>query len=397
MGVGGGCGGEVWRRQYGGSAQGSGAVSATLAAGGAWTLRLVKVELGDRSYQVTIAKEVFASCASFLQAGDFSGKALLVTDEQVNKLYADSLVEALVPTGFVLTKVVLPCGEQAKSLAWADRLYTAAIEAGLDRKSPFIALGGGVTGDLTGFAAATYMRGVPFIQLPTTLLAQTDASVGGKVAINHPQGKNMIGAFHQPAAVFAATEVLKTLAERDYASGLAEVVKYACLDGDDWLAYLEENRQAIWQREQGVLAELILRCCEYKARIVAADEREGGLRMVLNLGHTYGHAVEAAGGFSVYTHGEAVAIGLHGVLALSRELGLCGGELVQRVCRLLEYFRLPLVAKGLPKEEIYENLWHDKKATGGKLTWVLLKSAGQPVIEKNVDELVVRKVLDLRL
>lgn len=357
-------------------------------------MAIVKIELGDRSYDVVIGKDLFPACADFLAKSDYSKKAIVVTDENVEKLYYDDFIKSVENTGFKFVKVVVPSGEKAKSQDWAQDLYTKAIEENIDRKSVFIALGGGVIGDLTGFVAATYMRGVPFIQVPTTILSQVDASVGGKVAINHPLGKNMIGAFHQPDLVLADTKTLKSLSARDFSSGLAEVVKYACLDGEDLMMFLEKNAIKLVSREDDVLTELIARCCEYKAFIVADDEREGGKRMLLNLGHTYGHAIEAEGGFSKYTHGEAVSIGLYGAMLLSEKVAGFSSGVTQRVCNLLGEFSLPIVAQGMDQESVYKNLWNDKKSLDDKLQWVLLKDLGDPFVEKDVDNDIVRKIVE---
>lgn len=357
-------------------------------------MRFVKIDLGKRSYDVVIGNGLFKICADFLAKSSYSKKAVIVTDETVDKLYYDSFVKAVENTGFKFVKVVVPSGEGAKSFSWAEQIYTKAIEAKLDRKSVFIALGGGVVGDLTGFVAATFMRGVPFIQVPTTLLAQVDASVGGKVAVNHPLGKNMIGAFHQPDIVLADIHTLKSLSERDYASGLAEVVKYACLDEKDLLEFLETNSDKIIAKDDIVLSELIARCCEYKAFIVAADELESGKRMFLNLGHTYGHAVEAEGDFSLYTHGESVAIGLYGAMLLSEQVAGFSPDMTKRVCALLEKFGLPLVADKMDKTAVYENLWHDKKAINDNLQWVLLKKIGEAFVESNVANSALKKALE---
>ncbi len=355
-------------------------------------MRLVEVSLGERSYKVAIAGDAFSACADFIAGGGYSAKALLVTDEMVDGLYAGAFLRELEKTPLSIAKIAVTVGEEAKSLAWAEKIYTVAIEHGLDRKSPIIALGGGVVGDLAGFIAATYMRGVPFIQAPTTLLAQTDSSVGGKVAVNHPAGKNMIGAFYQPDAVFASTDVLRTLSARDYASGLAEVVKYACLAGEEWLEFLTVNIESVLKRDSGVLEEIVARCCQYKSDIVAEDEKESGKRMWLNLGHTYGHAVEAAGGFSLYTHGEAVAIGLNGALLLSEAMGFALADKREQVCGLLSSLGLPVQAKGLSADKVYKNLLHDKKALDSNLRWVLLEKIGAPMVSQDVPIDVVRQV-----
>jgi 3-dehydroquinate synthase len=332
-----------------------------------------------------------------LREGNYSGKALIVTDRTVDRLYFDRFYEALYPSGFNLSKIVVPDGEDAKSLYWAEKIYDKAVAERLDRRSPFIALGGGVPGDLAGFAAATYMRGVPFLQTPTTLLAQVDASVGGKVAVNHPAAKNMIGAFHQPDAVFADLGVLRTLSARDYASGLAEVVKTACLCGDKWLDFLVERQKAINAREPEALSETVAFCCAYKARIVAKDEREEGCRAFLNLGHTLAHAIEAQGNFGLYTHGEAVAIGLVGALLLSEKFAGLEKTVTRKVSALLSAFGLPLAANQADADKTFAALWHDKKALGGRLRWVLLKAPGEPALYDGLSADAVKNTLSALL
>ena len=357
-------------------------------------MRLVEVKLDKRGYDITIGTGLFDACARFIADNGYSDGALLVTDERVDALYAEKLSAALAAAGIKFHKMIVPAGEEAKSLKWAKKIYDKAATAKLDRKSPFIALGGGTTGDLTGFASATYMRGTPFIQFPTTLLAQVDSSVGGKVAVNHRAGKNMIGAFHQPDAVFADLNVLHTLSERDYASGLAEVVKCACLTDDGLLAFLLENKQAILARQREALAELVARCCGYKAQIVALDEREDGPRMFLNFGHTYGHAIEAEGNFSLYTHGEAVAIGLAGALLLSERLAGLDTTISEKIRFLLTEFSLPVSSGGLNPAKVYDALWHDKKARSGRLRWILINAPGAPFIAKEVHVRMVMSVLN---
>ncbi len=357
-------------------------------------MSIVNVKLGARSYQISIGKEQFAACADFLRKSAYTKKAFIVTDTTVASIYLDDFVKHLEDTGFKIETFVLPDGEQAKSFKWAQEVYTKVIEAKLDRKSPIIALGGGVPGDLTGFIAATYMRGVPFIQAPTTLLAQVDSSVGGKVAINHPLGKNLIGAFYQPEGVFIDSSVLKSLSDEDFASGLAEIVKYACLKGEEWLDFLNDNLPKILKRDDGVLQELIAKCCEYKAYIVENDEQESGMRMFLNLGHTYGHAVELEGNFSTYTHGQAVAIGLHGCLLLSEQVFGLSKAKYAAVLRLLKDFSLPTVANNMSREKVYKSLWHDKKTIGDNLQWVLLDSIGNPIVKKDVPLDLVKSVVD---
>lgn len=360
-------------------------------------MRLVRVELGERSYDVIAGENIFPLCAQFLREGNYSGKALLVTDRTVGRLYGESFREALRESGLSLITMTVPDGEDAKSLKWAEKIYDKAIEEKLDRRSPFIALGGGAPGDLTGFAAATYLRGVPFLQIPTTLLAQVDASVGGKTAVNHPAAKNMIGAFYQPDAVFAELGVLKTLSVRDYASGLAEVVKTACLDGGELLDFLLERRALVAARDPKTLSEIVCRCCQYKARIVAGDEREEGRRVFLNLGHTFAHAIEAEGGFRLYTHGEAVAVGLLGALSLSEEFAGLPKSIRAKVTELLKAFGLPLTAGQVDPDKVFTALWHDKKALKNKLRWVLLGAQGEPLVSDDLPPGAVRGILSALL
>ena len=357
-------------------------------------MQVVNVDLGERSYEIIIGKDLLVSCAEFFARQDYSKKVLVITDQEVDKLYAAAFIKTLEMADFTVAKFVTVCGEDAKNLSWAEKIYTEAIKMQFDRKSPFVALGGGVVGDLAGFVAATYMRGVPFIQIPTTLLAQVDSSVGGKVAVNHPAGKNMIGTFYQPNAVFADIDTLTTLSDRDYASGLAEVVKYACLIGEDFLFFLENNVAKIKEKDADILFKIISRCCGYKANIVAGDEKDSGKRMYLNLGHTYGHAIETIGGFSQYSHGEAIAIGLHGALLLSEIVHALDKSVTRRVSNLLQEFSLPIFANEIDAKTTFISLWHDKKAIGGSLHWILLQSLGDVKIKKDVDTELVKKTME---
>lgn len=269
----------------------------------------ITVTLGERSYPITIAAGLFNDPASFLplKAGD---QAMLVTNETLAPLYLDRVRHLLEQAGVKVDSVILPDGEQYKSLTVLDTVFTALLQKPHGRDTTLLALGGGVVGDLTGFAAASYQRGVRFIQIPTTLLSQVDSSVGGKTAVNHPLGKNMIGAFYQPASVVVDLDCLKTLPERELASGLAEVIKYGIILDGEFFTWLEENMDALLRLDGPALAYCIRRCCELKAEVVAADERETGLRALLNLGHTFGHAIEAEMGYGNWLHGEAVAAGM---------------------------------------------------------------------------------------
>ncbi|WP_346354476.1 3-dehydroquinate synthase [Azotosporobacter soli] len=353
----------------------------------------ITVHLGDRSYTIRILPGLLATLDQEMRKMKIGRKVIVVSDEHVAPLYAKTVLDALTAADFIVELYVVTAGEGAKSLATAMEIYSAAIRFGLDRKSAFVALGGGVVGDLTGFVAATYLRGVPFIQIPTSLLAQVDSSVGGKVAVNHPEGKNLIGAFHQPRAVFIDSQVLQTLSEREFSAGLAEVVKYGLLAEDDFMLWLEKNQDEIKKRQPDILAELIGRSCAAKAKVVEADETENDLRMVLNLGHTIGHSVEAWGGFKRYNHGEAVAIGLCGALILSCRLGLAKRELYQRTEKLLSSFGLPTQVEGCQSKELLGFIAHDKKVLDGAVRWILLEKPGCIKIRDDVALGLVEKTL----
>lgn len=301
----------------------------------------ITVTLGERSYPITIAAGLFNDPASFLplKAGD---QAMLVTNETLAPLYLDRVRHLLEQAGVKVDSVILPDGEQYKSLTVLDTVFTALLQKPHGRDTTLLALGGGVVGDLTGFAAASYQRGVRFIQIPTTLLSQVDSSVGGKTAVNHPLGKNMIGAFYQPASVVVDLDCLKTLPARELASGLAEVIKYGIILDGEFFTWLEENMDALLRLDGQALAYCIRRCCELKAEVVAADERETGLRALLNLGHTFGHAIEAEMGYGNWLHGEAVAAGMVMAARASERLGQFRPEETARIIALLKRAGLPV-------------------------------------------------------
>lgn len=353
----------------------------------------VRVDLKDRSYDIHIAPGLLSRLGELTARLGLRGPALLVADKTVGGLYGAAATAALAGAGLEARLVCVEPGEQAKSLACAGELYTQAIEAGLDRKSPVIALGGGVVGDLAGFVAATYLRGVPFIQVPTTLLAQVDSSVGGKVAVNHPLGKNLIGAFYQPRLVALDPRTLDTLPDREFTAGLAEVVKYGMIADQDFFEFLKRGQAALRRRQPEVLADVIERCCAIKAGIVREDETDTGIRMTLNFGHTIGHAVEACAGFGGYRHGEAVAVGMYGAALLSRRLGLCPAAVVEELGALLRGLGLPVTAAGCRPEALMELLARDKKKLDSALNWVLTPGPGRAVIRADVPEEAVRGVL----
>ena len=275
-------------------------------------VRKVRVELGEKSYDILMGKDLKAALRDFVQQAGFSHRALLVADTNTGPLYGQQILDILQQAGLKPELYEIPAGEPSKSLAEAERIFTKAIEMGMDRKSPVFALGGGVVGDLAGFVAASYMRGVPFIQLPTSLLAQVDSSVGGKVAVNHALGKNLIGAFYQPQAVFMDLPMLKSLPAREIYTGLGEIVKYGIIYDKDFFEFLEQHIAEVLSLEPEVVLHMVARSCEIKAAVVAQDEKESGLRMILNFGHTMAHAIEKTTGYTQYNHGEAVAIGMAG-------------------------------------------------------------------------------------
>lgn len=349
----------------------------------------VLVNLGATGYEIFIGERLIGNVGEFIADKGFTPKALIVTQENI---FDGRLTESLAAQGISCEVAFIPEGETSKSLFEAEKLYTRAIEAGLDRKSVVIALGGGVVGDLAGFVAATYLRGVPLIQIPTTLLAQVDSSVGGKTAVNHALGKNLIGAFHQPRAVFIDLKFLETLPAREIKSGLGEVVKYGVISDEKFFTYLEKNADKILARDLEVLAHVVKCSCEIKAAVVAADEREAGLRRILNFGHTLAHAVEEETHYTTYRHGEAVAIGMVGAALISRELDKTSAENVARLERLLRRFDMMTSCAGLDADKLYRVTFRDKKTVGGVVNWVLMKNFGEVEICGDVPEAVVKKI-----
>ena len=312
-----------------------------------------------------------------------------MTSDRIAPLFLDRLVHALEQSGKRVLRVILPDGEAVKNWETLNQIYDALLTAHCDRKTTLIALGGGVIGDMTGFAAATYQRGVPFVQIPTTLLAQVDSSVGGKTAINHPLGKNMIGAFYQPRMVVIDATVLGSLPERELRSGLAEVIKYGFIYDSAFLAWLEDNLDHLLGRDLHVLEHAIRRSCEIKAEIVAQDEREAGIRAWLNLGHTFGHAIEAGMGYGKWLHGEAVATGMVIAAGLSASLGHISEADAARVGTLVKRAGLPVRAPALGTGRYLELMRVDKKAQAGAIRYVLLKALGEAFVTAVPDQQVV--------
>lgn len=339
----------------------------------------LNVDLGDRSYPITIGQGLLSD-PGLINRHVAGKRVAIVTNTTVGPLYLDRLVGLLAGAGKQVTTIVLPDGEEEKNWSSLMRVFDVLLAEKCDRKTTLVALGGGVIGDLTGFAAATYMRGVPFIQVPTTLLAQVDSSVGGKTGINHPLGKNMIGAFYQPQAVIADTETLNTLPARELSAGLAEVIKHGAIIDAPFFDWIEANIGKLVGRDAAALAYAIQRSCEIKADVVRQDEREGGLRAILNFGHTFGHAIEAGLGYGEWLHGEAVGCGMVMAADLSHRLGFIDGGTRKRMTALVKAAGLPTVAPDLGAERWLELMQVDKKNEGGQIKFILIKPLGTPVI-----------------
>ena len=354
-------------------------------------MHTLHVDLQERSYPVYIGRDVLSDPQ--LLARHVSGpQVVVVSNDTVAPLYMDKLRTALGERS-LLTEVILPDGEAYKTLDTLASIFDQVMAAGHNRTTTFVALGGGVVGDITGFAAACYQRGVNFVQIPTTLLAQVDSSVGGKTAVNHPLGKNMIGAFHQPRAVLIDTNTLQTLPAREFSAGLAEVIKYGLIGDESFYRWLEQHIPKLMAREEAALAEAIERSCSNKATVVSADEREGGLRAILNLGHTFGHAIETAQGYGQWLHGEAVAVGMVLALELSARRGLIPGSEVANLCALLQTAALPTAPPAdMSPETFVELMARDKKVVDGRLRLVLLAAIGEACI---VDDVQTRELIEL--
>ncbi|HXH03320.1 MAG TPA: 3-dehydroquinate synthase [Candidatus Competibacteraceae bacterium] len=354
-------------------------------------MRTLNVELGERSYPIHIGPGLLGR-ADLLRPYIPGREVLVVSNETIAPLYLEHIRTAL--TGLRHAALILPDGEQYKTLEVLGRIFDELLHQRFGRNCTLIALGGGVVGDMTGFAAACYQRGVHFIQIPTTLLAQVDSSVGGKTGVNHPLGKNMIGAFHQPRCVLADTDTLTTLPARELKAGLAEVIKYGLIRDLAFLEWLEANLDALLARDAAALSEAIERSCRIKAEIVGRDERESGLRALLNLGHTFGHAIETGLGYGAWLHGEAVAAGMVMAADLSARLGWLRPEEVARVTRLLARAGLPVQGPaGLDEERFLALMAVDKKVQDGKLRLILLRALGEGVICDDVAPELLRATL----
>ena len=349
-------------------------------------MKTLRVELGDNSYPIVVGTGLLNRAGELLTRYTKSNKILIVSDAFVQRRYMPVVQQCLEGAGFDVRTIEVPGGEESKSLAQFSRIQDSLVAHQLDRGSTVIALGGGIIGDLAGFAAAVYMRGIPYVQIPTTVQAQVDASVGGKTAINHPKGKNLIGAFHQPKLVLIDVETLKTLPQRDIRSGLIEVIKMGVIRDEPLFEMVEENLDAILNLDSAILSEMIACACINKAEIVAKDEKESGLRMVLNYGHTFGHALEALTHYKRYRHGEAVSIGMNCAAQLAVNLGMFSETDFQRQRTLLKRANLPITfPRDITPEAVCEAMSLDKKTLGGKIRLILPTRIGEVVIRDDVD------------
>lgn len=355
-------------------------------------MQQVTVELGTRRYPIYIGLSLLKNLHSYPPLAKGQRSVFIISNPTVAYLYLEQVKQALGPA--YRGHYLMPDGEAHKNLSTYEQACTAVLESGLHRDGIILALGGGVVGDLAGFVAATYQRGVSFIQVPTTLLAQVDSSVGGKTAVNHPLGKNMIGAFYQPEAVFIDLETLRSLPEREYLAGLAEVVKYGIIADLNFFEWLEKNTTAILKREPQALRHLIQVSCETKAKVVAADETEQGIRALLNLGHTFGHVIEQTQGYGQWLHGEAVAAGMVIAAKLSKAMNLSSASDLRRTEHLIQSLSLPTQAPTLTWDDWKAGLYRDKKVLAGQVRFVLPTGLGSAIItEHPIDEALLKRLL----
>jgi 3-dehydroquinate synthase len=357
-------------------------------------MQKIRVDLADRSYNIAIGGGMLAEIGKALEKFEFSGRLALVSNPTVYGLYGKTVSQSIRDSGFELTEIIIPDGEEYKNLAWVEKIYEELLKARLDRRSALLALGGGVIGDITGFAASTYMRGIDFVQVPTTLLAQVDSSVGGKTGVNHPMGKNMIGSFWQPRLVWADTGTLKSLPDRQYLAGIAEVIKYGVIWDEEFFVFLEENRDKLLRLEDVSVAHIVRRSCEIKAEVVSRDERESGMRAILNYGHTIGHAIETAGGYGKHLHGEAVAIGMCLEARLARAKGLIGADQSGRIESLVRSYGLPFeLPADIDPAVLFPFMELDKKTVAGELRFVLPEGIGRVRIQGGIAREDVERIM----
>ncbi|MDC0603367.1 3-dehydroquinate synthase [Aliiglaciecola sp.] len=351
----------------------------------------ITVELGERSYPIHIEAGILTN-TDIITSNVASGRAIVVTNDVVSPLYLDILLKSL--KGLNVSVITIPDGEQHKNLQQFEYISSQLLEQQAARDTTLIALGGGVIGDLTGFVAACFQRGMPFIQVPTTLLSQVDSSVGGKTAVNHPLGKNMIGAFYQPKSVFIDINTLKTLPDREFAAGMAEVIKYGIIYDEGFFQWLESHTEQLIQKSDEHLEYVIKRCCEIKAEIVSKDEREQGIRALLNLGHTFGHAIEAEQGYGNWLHGEAVACGTVIAAKAALQKGWMHESELQRIIQLMQAFDLPILAPNQMDYDVFmKHMQHDKKVLKGAIRFVIPQHIGKAVVTKDISQDSLRAIL----
>jgi 3-dehydroquinate synthase len=356
-------------------------------------MQRLAIDLGDRSYEILIGPGLRKRVGEFLKTVLNPSRIVIITHPSINSIYGEEVANNFIDQGWATDIIEVPEGESSKNLGQAEKLYDRLLELNCDRKSVLVALGGGVIGDLVGFVAATYQRGIPFVQVPTTLLSQVDSSVGGKTAVNHPKGKNMIGAFYQPRLVVADLETLRTLAAKEYRAGLAEIVKYGAISDAKLFEFLEARYKDILNLDHNCLSHIIETSCAIKARVVEKDERESHYRMILNFGHTLGHAIESLTNYSRFIHGEAVAIGMVGAAELSHSMGKCSEEVPKRLEALLKNLGLPVEMPGLDSAAIIDSLYHDKKTMDRKIKFILVKEIGSIEIVDHMPEAEILKIL----
>lgn len=339
-------------------------------------MSILTVNLAENSYDIHIGSGILANLGTLCSNLGLTSHAAIVTNPAVNNLYGAVIKDSLEKTGCRVDIIQIPDGEEYKNSETLSLVYDRLIEAGLDRKSFIVALGGGVVGDLAGYAAATYLRGIPFVQIPTTLLAQVDSSVGGKTAIDHPRGKNLIGAFYQPKLVLIDIDTLSTLPTREFRAGMAEVIKYGISLDEQFFNFLEQNSEQIIAMKPEALSAVIGKCCELKAQVVELDEKESGLRAVLNYGHTLGHAFETLAGYKEMVHGEAVAIGMILAAKISCATGLCSDSDVKRIIDILTSFGLSTTIPSIDPRRLCEAIATDKKSSAGSINYILNQGIG---------------------
>jgi 3-dehydroquinate synthase len=357
-------------------------------------LKKIPVSLGERSYEIVIGHGILSDLGDAVSRLGLGRKEMIVTSATLWPLYGKTVHDSLASSGFDVSAAIVRDDEESKSLQTVTSIYDKLLESEFDRSSGIVAVGGGVVGDVVGFAAATFMRGIRFVQVPTTLLAQVDSSIGGKTGVNHPKAKNLVGAFHQPTAVWTDVSTLLTLPERELRSGLAEVIKYAVIADQDLFMMLERNVSSFSKASRDTLVDLISRCCSIKARIVEQDERERGVRSILNYGHTVGHALEALTDYAYYTHGEAVAIGMIAAAKISREIRATHQDTVELQESLVEAAGLPTrIERPIDPHDIVQQLNTDKKRLAGRVRWVLPRTIGEVFLTDEVPSDVVLGIL----